>query len=233
MPEKTNSNKFVSVVIPTLNEEKNIGTVMTGTADFLKKRKYGYEMIIVDGYSDDKTVQIAKKYGAEIIFDNKGKGSALKNGMRHARGDIIVTMDADCSHTPREMGLLIEGIQAGFDICMGSRFIQGGGTEDMPFHRRLGNKFFVGLVNLFWKTKYSDLCYGYRSFSKSGAKLHKEIESDGFGIEAEIAIKAAKNKLRILEVPSFEKARSNGAGKLRTFRDGWVILKTILREVGS
>ena len=233
MARGKNSDKAVSVVIPTLNEEENIGTVLKGTADFLKKRKYDYEMIIVDGYSDDKTVKIAKKHDAEVIFEYKGKGSALKKGMRHAKGDIIITMDADCSHAPREMGLLIEGIEAGFDVCMGSRFIQGGGTEDMPFHRRLGNKFFVGLVNRLWKTKYSDLCYGYRSFSKSGAKRLKNIESDGFGVEAEIAIKAAKNKLRILEVPSFEKARNSGAGKLRTFRDGWVILKTILKEVGT
>ncbi|MBI2076297.1 MAG: glycosyltransferase family 2 protein [Candidatus Aenigmarchaeota archaeon] len=223
---------LVSVVIPTLNEEKNIGTVVRDTADFLNKRRYDYEIIIVDGYSADKTVEIAKKHGAKIIFDDKGKGSALKKGMNHAKGSIVITMDADCSHTAKEMGLLIEGIEAGFDVCMGSRFLQGGGTADMPFYRRLGNKFFVRLVNLFWKTKYSDLCYGYRSFSKKGVKL-LETESEGFGIEAEIAIKAAKSKLRILEVPSFEKARNSGAGKLRTFRDGWVILKTILKEVGG
>lgn len=223
---------LVSVVIPTLNEEKNIRAVIRDTSGFLKTRKHDHEIIIVDGHSKDRTVEIAERHGARIIFDDKGKGSALKKGMRKAKGDVIITMDADCSHTAKEMGLLIEGIQAGFDVCMGSRFIQGGGTEDMPFHRRIGNKFFVNLVNLFWKTKYSDLCYGYRSFSKSSLRL-LETESNGFGIEAEIAIKAAKNKLRILEVPSFEKARNSGAGKLRTFRDGWVILKTILKEIGS
>ncbi len=220
---------FVSVVIPTLNEEKNIESVMKETAGFLRKRKYDHEIIVVDGYSKDKTIEIAKKYGAMVIFDDKGKGSALKKGMEQAKGDIIITMDADCSHMPKEMGLLIEGIEAGYDVCMGSRFLQGGGTADMPFHRRMGNRFFVGVVNLLWKTKYSDLCYGYRSFSKNGLKK-LDIESDGFGVEAEIAIKAAKKKLRILEVPSFEKARISGTGKLRTFRDGWVILKTIMRE---
>jgi len=159
-----------------------------------------------------------------------GKGLALRKGMDAAKGGIIVTMDADCSHVATEIGLLIEGIECGFDICMGSRFIQGGGTEDMPWHRRMGNKSFIFLVNLFWGMNYSDLCYGYRSFRKDC--LNKlSLKSEGFGIETEIAIKAAKKKLRVLEVPSFEIARAKGEGKLRTFSDGWLILKTIYDEI--
>jgi len=174
-------------------------------------------------------VGIAKKFGVKVIFDDIGKGSALRKGMKAAKGDIVITMDADYSHKSSEIGLLIEGIKSGFDICMGSRFIQGGGTEDMPWYRKIGNKFFVFMVNNFWKMNYSDLCYGYRSFRKSAIKKLK-LEAGGFGIETEIAIKAAKNNLRVLEVPSYEKLRANGTGKLRTFSDGFQILKTILKE---
>jgi glycosyltransferase involved in cell wall biosynthesis len=216
----------VSIVIPTLNEESNLQKVLRGIPKDI------YEVIIVDGHSKDKTVEIAKKFGAKVLFDDKGKGSALRKGMKTVKGDIVITMDADCSHKSSEIGLLTEGIKAGFDVCMGSRFIQGGGTEDMSWYREIGNKFFVFLVNVIWRMNYSDLCYGYRSFRKSCInKL--DLKEDGFGIETEISIKAAKKKLRILEVPSYEKARDSGEGRLRTFNDGWQIFKTIIREMFS
>lgn len=220
----------ISIIIPTLNEEKNIGTVLKEVKNYLKWRGFPYEIIVVDGYSKDNTVTVAKRHGAKVLFDDKGKGSALRKGMKEASGDIIITMDADCSHAAKEIGLLIEGIICGFDICLGSRFIQGGGTEDMPWYRKLGNKFFVFLVNFLWRARYSDLCYGYRSFRKEVVKT-LDLKENGFGIETEIAIKAAKKKLKVLEVPSFEKTRKHGEGKLKTIRDGWKILKTIIREV--
>ena len=216
----------VSIIIPTLNEERNLPIVLRD----LKKLDFIDEIIIVDGYSKDKTVKIAKKFGCKIIYDNKGKGSALKVGMNAAKGNIVVNMDADCSMTANEILLLKAGIEAGYDVCMGSRFIQGGGTEDMPFLRKFGNKFFVFLVNLFWGMNYSDLCYGYRAFRKNIIKK-LDLKRDGFGIETEMSIKAAKKGLRVLEVPSFEKARAFGKGNLRTFSDGWNILKTIIEEL--
>ena len=216
----------VSVVIPTLNEEKNLPIVLKE----LEKMDCVDEIIVVDGYSKDKTVEIAKKFGCRVIYDNKGKGSALRKGMELAKNKIVISMDADCSMIPREILLLKAGIEAGYDVCMGSRFIQGGGTEDMPLLRKLGNKFFVTLVNLFWGMHYSDLCYGYRAFRKDVIKK-LELKRDGFGIETEISIKAAKLGLKVLEVPSFEKARKYGEGKLRSFRDGLNILKTIFSEL--
>ncbi|HEX55506.1 MAG: glycosyltransferase family 2 protein [Candidatus Altiarchaeales archaeon] len=214
----------ISVVIPTLNEEENIARVLREIP------KYIDEVIVVDGHSKDKTVEIARRYGVKVIFDDVGKGSALRKGMKNATGDIIIMMDADCSHIPEEMPLLIAGIESGYDICMGSRFIQGGGSEDITLLRKLGNKFFIFLVNLIWKMNYSDLCYGYRSLRKDCVEK-LDLESDGFGIETEISIRAAKKGLRVLEVPSFEKKRHSGEGKLRTFRDGFVILKRIIREL--
>ena len=218
----------VSVVIPTLNEEKNLPIVLSN----LKKLKIIDEIVIVDGHSKDKTVDIAKKFDCNILYDDKGKGSSLIKGMKKAKGDIVVSMDADNSMLSKEIPLLVSGIQTGYDVCMGSRFIQGGGTEDMSFLRKMGNKFFVCLVNLSWKMNYSDLCYGYRAFDKNCIKK-LDLKSDGFGIETEISIKTAKLGLKILEVPSYEKARKFGNGKLRTFSDGWTILKTIISEISK
>tara|TARA_Y100000310_G_scaffold267551_1_gene279589 strand:+ start:640 stop:1305 length:666 start_codon:yes stop_codon:yes gene_type:complete len=214
----------ISVVIPTLNEEKNLPHVLDTMPQYIS------EIIVVDGRSKDKTVRIAKQYNTKILYDKEGKGSALIKGLKAAKGDIVIMMDADCSHRTEELGLLIEGIKGGYDTCMGSRFIQGGGTADMPLLRKLGNKSFVFLVNLFWKMNYSDLCYGYRSFNRNAIKK-LNLESKEFAIETEISIKAAKKKLKVLEIPSFEKKRKSGKGKLKTFKHGREISKRIITEL--
>lgn len=218
----------VSIVIPTLNEEENIGIVLDDLRSALKS--YSYELVIVDGHSKDKTVQVASKKGARIIYDDNGKGSALRKGFAAARGDIIISMDADLSNESRELRLLIDSIEIGYDIAMGSRFITGGGTEDMPLFRVLGNKFFVGMVNLCFGAHYSDMCYGYRSFRK-GIVHNLALKEDGFGIETEININAAKHHLKVIEIPSNEKKRRHGEAKLHTYRDGYIILRTILRNL--
>lgn len=216
--------RIASIVIPTLNEEENL-KILLGQID-----TKNYELIVVDGNSTDKTVEIARNFGARVLHTDKGKGAALRKGISSAKNDVIITMDADLSHRISELRLLIEAIKSGYDICMGSRFIMGGGTDDMPFIRKIGNKFFVWLVNSIWGTNYSDLCYGYRSFRKDVIK-NLRLESDGFGIETEISIKAAKKKLKVIEIPSYEKKRIHGEGKLRSINDGWLILKRIIKEI--
>ena len=221
-------NEYVSVVIPTLNEEKNIAKVIHGIRKNLRSKRY--EILVVDGHSSDNTVSIAKKLGSRIIYDNKGKGSALRKGFGAANGSIIVSMDADLSNEPKELNLLVESIRIGYDICMGSRFMVGGGSEDISGIRVFGNKFFVFIVNLFFGSKYSDMCYGYRSFRKSIIKK-LDLKEDGFGIETEININAMKARLKIIEIPSTEKKREAGEAKLRTFSDGYIILKTIVKNI--
>ncbi|MGC8652068.1 MAG: glycosyltransferase family 2 protein [Candidatus Micrarchaeia archaeon] len=224
--------KLVSIVIPTFDEESNIGMVLKGVKNVLESHMYKYEIIVVDKHSQDNTVAIAKRFGAKIMYDDTGKGAALIKGMKAAKGDIIVSMDADLSHRPRELLLLIAGIEAGYDVCVGSRFLTGGGSEDMPLIRRLGNKSFVAMVNTIYHTHYTDMCYGYRSFDRKAIRKLR-LKEQGFGIETEINIEIAKRRLKVLEVPSYEKIRASGKGKLHTFRDGFVILKTILKSVIS
>lgn len=227
MPGK--GRELISVVIPTFREEKNIAKVIKGVKHQL--RDYNNEIIVVDDVrSKDKTAQIARSLGARVMYDNVGKGSALMKGLRSAKGDVLISMDADLSNEPKELRLLIDAIEIGYDICTGSRFIIGGGSEDIPPLRVFGNKFFVFLVNLLFRANYTDMCYGYRSFRR-GVLERLDLKDKGFGIEAEINIKAIKKHFKIVEVPSTEKRRAAGEGKLRTFRDGWVILSTILRNI--
>ncbi|MEM0087044.1 MAG: glycosyltransferase family 2 protein, partial [Candidatus Micrarchaeaceae archaeon] len=221
---------YVSIVIPTLNEARNIGRVIKDIKQALDG--YSYEIIVVDKHSKDNTAGIARRLGARIIYDDVGKGSALVKGIKESKGSVIISMDADLSHRANELKLLITAIEAGHDIAMGSRFIIGGGTEDMPLIRKLGNKFFVGLVNALFHANYTDMCYGYRSFRR-GVMQKLDLKEPGFGIETEISIKAIKKGLNIIEIPSFEKRRAHGNGNLRTFRDGYIILKTILKNLRS
>lgn len=219
---------YISIVIPTLNEERNMAKLIRGIKPVIKD--YRHEIIIVDGHSKDNTVKIARKMGARIVYDSKGKGSALIKGLRAARGKIVISMDADLSNRPNELRLLIAGIEAGYEVCMGSRFLTGGGSDDMPFHRKAGNRFFVGLVNVLYGSRYTDMCYGYRSFAR-GVSRRLNLSELGFGIEAEISIKAQRMRLRVLEVPSYEKLRASGEGKLRSISDGLIILRAVLKNL--
>ena len=149
----------VSLIIPTLNEEENLD-ILLNKINKSEIKKSIYEIIIVDGYSTDNTVDIAKKFKTKIIYDKIGKGSALRKGLKEAKGDILITLDADCSHGIEEIEPMINTIKSGFDVCMGSRFMKGGRTKDMTPIRMFGNKFFLFLVNLIWGTNYTDLCYG-------------------------------------------------------------------------
>ncbi|HVC58626.1 MAG TPA: glycosyltransferase family 2 protein [Candidatus Acidoferrales bacterium] len=219
---------YISIVVPTLNEQKNIRALIKGIAGGMNG--YRYELIVVDGHSTDGTVSAAKSLGAKILYDQQGKGSALMKGMSAAKGDIVISMDADLSNRPNELKLLIAGIEAGYDICMGSRFLTGGGSDDMPMIRRLGNKFFVFMVNAIYGTSYTDMCYGYRSFAK-GVAARLDLTEKRFSIETEISIRAKKKGMKVLEVPSFEKPRAGGDAKLHSLRDGYSILKTILKNI--
>ncbi len=218
---------YISIVIPTLNEQDNIHMLLKGIKSVIGRERY--EIIIVDGHSSDRTVAFAKGMGARIIYDDKGKGSALIKGLNAAKGKIIISMDADLSNRPNELKLLIAGIEAGYDVCMGSRFLTGGGSDDMPWIRKFGNKMFVIIVNMLYGSNYTDMCYGYRSFA-NGITRKLDLTEIGFGIETEISIKAQKMRMKVLEVPSYEKLRASGEGKLQSFSDGLIILKAIFRN---
>ena len=216
----------ISVVIPALNEEKNLPHVLPHIPYWVK------EIILVDGLSTDNTLEIARRICPHIKVlhqTGKGKGDALQKGFEAARGDIILALDADGSTNPLEIPSFVGALLSGKDYVKGSRFLQGGGTADMEMVRRLGNLVLTWIVRLFFGGRYSDLCYGYFGFWRHVLQEIKP-ECNGFEVETFINIRALKAGLNIAEVPSYEEKRIFGSSNLRTFRDGWRVLGTILRE---
>lgn len=216
----------VSLVVPALNEERNIGWVLERIPPLVD------ELILVDGASTDRTVAVSRSIRPDVIVvgqERPGKGAALRAGFAAAHGEIIVMIDADRSMDPKEIELFVDLIDSGYDLVKGSRFIEGGGTEDMETVRRLGNGVLNTLVNVLYGARFTDLCYGFVAFRR--ARLADlALRADGFEIETEIVVRALNAGLRIAEVPSYELARAFGDSNLNTWRDGQRVLRTLLRH---
>jgi glycosyltransferase involved in cell wall biosynthesis len=213
----------VSVVIPTLNEERNLPGVLARLPAGV------HQLIVVDGRSSDQSVAVVRRLWPRALVltqSGTGKGDALALGFAAATGDIVVTLDADGSTDPAELPRYVAALTAGADLAKGSRFLEGAGSADLTRTRRVGARALTGVVNLLFSTGYTDLCYGYTAFWRD--RLDQISVAAGFEVEASMSISAARAGLVVAEVPSFERARVHGATKLRTVRDGTRVLGEIL-----
>ena len=216
----------VTVVIPAMNEAANLPHVLGRLPEGLA------EVILVDGRSSDDTVAVARRLRPDIRVitqAGRGKGDALACGFAAATGQIIVMIDADGSTDPAEIPAYVQALLDGADFAKGSRFLPGGGSSDITWLRRAGNRVLSGTVNRLWGTAYTDLCYGFNAF---WANTLERIAPDceGFEIETLMNVRAASAGLRVVEVPSFEHDRIHGTSNLRVGRDGLRVLRTIIDE---
>ncbi|HEY2771488.1 MAG TPA: glycosyltransferase family 2 protein [Solirubrobacteraceae bacterium] len=217
----------MSVLIPCLNEADNLQYVLPAIPSWV------HEVVIIDDHCTDDTVGVARRLMPDVVIATNrrpgGKGNALKTGMEAATGDILVQVDADGSEDPAEINAFVGALLAGADYAKGSRFIQGGGTSDMPALRRWGNAALTRFARvLFPGTRYTDLCYGYNAYWARVAPVL--LDAEGFEIETVMNLRAIRAGLKIAEVPSFEAERIHGVGKLDTFPDGWRVLRAIIQQ---
>jgi len=215
---------MISIVLPCRNEEKAIGTCINKIKQALDK---DYEIIIADS-SKDKSAEIAKQLGAKIVKAEKGYGNAYKAGFKAAKGKIIVMGDADNTYDFLEIPLLLKVLENN-DLVIGSRLngmIKPGAMK--PLHRYIGNPLLTFIFNKLFKTNLSDTHSGFRAIKKQELD-QLNLESSGMEFALEMLIKAAKNNLRIREVPITYSKRI-GESKLNSFTDTIRHLRLMSRE---
>lgn len=215
----------VCILIPTLNEEASIGEIVT---DF---KSLGYEnILVIDGHSMDKTVEVATKSGATVVMqEGRGKGAALKQAFAIIKQDVVVLIDGDGTYLPSEVERLLEPIAKGeADHVIGNRFEA---YESGAFTRLnlFGNKVLNKLFGLGYGVWLNDILSGYRAFTNRAMK-ELELNKTGFETEAEMTIECVKKDFRIAEVPVTYLSRRHGvATKLSPLGDGARIGYTIYR----
>lgn len=226
----------ISVVIPALNEERNLPLVAARMPAHID------EVVFVNGDSRDRTAEVARELwpnGVHLQQTRRGKGNALACGFAAASGDIIVMIDADGSTDPAEIPRFVGALLGGADFAKGSRFVQGGGSADITRFRRFGNIRLNNLVNALFGSRYTDLCYGYNAFWRRCLDVMALPDSttaqpqwgDGFEIETLINVRLATTTgVKVSEVASFEAARVYGVSNLHAIGDGLRVLSTIRRE---
>jgi glycosyltransferase involved in cell wall biosynthesis len=218
-------NPKIAILIPCYNEELTVGQVVR---DFRKELPEA-DIYVFDNNSADRTVEVARKAGARIVFERRqGKGYVVQAMFRDVDADIYVMVDGDNTYPPTEVHNLIAPITAGeADMTVGSR-LMGQSKSEFRALNRLGNRFFLNTINVMFKLKLSDILSGYRAFNRKFVKTIP-LFGGGFETETELTIKALVRGYRVVEVPVDLKARPGGSfSKIRIMQDGFLILNSIL-----
>ena len=188
-----------------------------------------YEIIVVDDGSTDKTAREATRHKATVLRNerNRGKGYAMRVAFSQAQGDIVVTLDADGEHSPKEIPDIVIPLFNGTDVVAGSRFM-GTGTDSIARLNRMGNFMFNMVIATLTGKRVTDSQTGFRAIKKE--VLEKlNLTSCGYEIESEITVKSLKNGFVFHERPIRYKHRECNTSKLKIFSDGAKILRTIIR----
>jgi glycosyltransferase involved in cell wall biosynthesis len=229
----------VTFLIPAYNEAATIGEVL----DRIAALDLDYEAIIVDDGSTDETADIVGSLAASeervrlLQKQNGGKGSAVRHGIPHCRGNIVVLQDADMEYDPADVKSLIAPIQRDVaDVVYGSRLSGGRPQRAYLFWHMVGNRFLSLLTGALFNTTLTDMETGYKAFRLDALKqLH--LTEEGFGIEPEITGEVCRRGMRVYQIPIAYYGRTHAEGKNITWRDGfravYVLLRTRLRPLAS
>jgi len=223
------SDTRVTVVIPAKDEEGLIGEIVDSV------RPYGDEILVVDGHSRDRTRAIAIEHGARVIQDNgRGKGEALRLSIEAATTGILVFIDADGSHDPRDIPAMVAPIKAGdADMVVGSR--GKGGSDELhgtleQFIRYVGSQLIMLAINYRWNVRLTDSQNGFRAIRRDVAG-QLGLTANLTTIEQEMLMKALKKGYRVGEIPSHEYERRWGASKVVVWKLWFAYVWSFLRNL--
>ncbi|MFH0753888.1 MAG: glycosyltransferase [Candidatus Omnitrophota bacterium] len=224
---------MVSIVVPAYNEEEVIARFLDACIRDVRLDQ-PFEIIIVNDGSCDKTQEIVRGYAEKHPFirlvdheQNRGLGKALETGFMAAAGDVVITMDSDLTHPPAMIRDLVKGMD-GVDLCIASRYVKGGGMENVPawrvFISRAANLFF----DLILWTNIQDLSAGFKAYRAYHIKK-VQILASGFECQMEIMLYFIKHNLKHREIPLVLKNRQFGTSKFRFVKMGKTYVSSLAR----
>jgi glycosyltransferase involved in cell wall biosynthesis len=219
----------VSFIVPAYNEEATLAELLERVAELDLDK----QIIVVDDGSTDRTAAIAQEWadrGVELVQQqNRGKGAAVRTGIGHVKGEIVVIQDADLEYDPADVPTLIEPIERGAaDVVFGSRLSGGRPQRAYMFWHLVGNRLLSLVTNILYNTTLSDMETGYKAF-RADVLRSLDLRENDFAIEPEITSKVCKRGLRIYELPISYYGRTYAEGKKITWRDGFKALWVLLR----
>jgi glycosyltransferase involved in cell wall biosynthesis len=233
--EKRNSSqKDISVILPVFNEESTISELVHEVVEILSKGNLDFEVVVVDDGSNDQTLNVlrdVKHNLPEVLrvahhLNNKGNGAALRTGIRVARGEVVVTMDADGQHSPTDILQLIELIPP-YDLVIGAR------TENYQgsWYRNLANRFYNRFASWLSRTEVKDLTSGFRAMRRSAVEHFLPLFPDGFSAPTTTTLAFLKAGYNVEFLPIKVRQRESGKSKIRLVEDGSRFVMIILRMV--
>jgi glycosyltransferase involved in cell wall biosynthesis len=222
----------LSVLIPVYNEVRTIDEILRLVTDEPTEK----EVVVVDDGSTDGTREKLRAWdgrnGVRVIFQpgNLGKGRAVRTALEAAKGEILVIQDADLEYDPAEYPRLLRPIEAGrADVVFGSRFVGSSEHRVQNFWHQQGNRLLTLISNVVTGLNLSDMATCYKAFHRRVVPS-LDLQSKGFGVDAEITAKVARGGFRIFEVPVSYFGRSQAEGKKIRLKDGFSALASLARH---
>src|SRR3990170_2367728 len=222
----TSKVEMVSVVIPTLNEAGNILEAIT---TIQKELAYPKEIIVVDGNSTDGTIKIVKDTNLcrLIIEPRRGYGIALRTGMKHAKGDIIVMVDGDGTYEVKHINRLLDTmVKNDAELCLATRMFDP--NKAMGLMNFIGNKIITFCFDFLFSQFLSDTQSGFRAISHSAIEK-VDLDQDDMAFATEMLVEFAKKRFKMVEFVSTYKSRKYGKTKMRKIKSGIEIFATMVR----
>jgi glycosyltransferase involved in cell wall biosynthesis len=228
----------VTLLIPTLNEEQGMRTVMPKV-----KREWVDQILVVDGNSKDKTVEVSRQMGYDVVLQKTpGIRGAYMDALPFVKGDIVLTFSPDGNSIPELIPDCIAKMKEGYDMVIVSRYAQGAKSYDDDAVTAFGNKMFTTFINLFHGAKYTDAMVIYRAYkvsmiSKLDLDKDKSFETEErlfntkISWEPLLSIRAAKRNLQVAEIPGDEPEREGGERKLQVLKWGAAYMYEVFREI--
>ncbi len=213
----------ITLVIPAKNEAESLPDVLNELSD------YNINKVIVLPPDDTKTLKAIEKFNCKILKqEGIGFGNALIQGINSVETKYFCIFNADGSFNPKYLNKLRQKLSLDYDFVFCSRYESGGGSEDDTLLTYIGNRIFTGICNLLFKLKITDVLFTYVMGSTKAFKT-LDMKFNDFSFCVELPIKAKEKNYSLSNLPSFERSRIAGVKKVNEFKDGFLIMISILR----